>query len=104
MSIFDEIPGALLDSDLAEEVVYTDGALIAHTIPTIWNSGRELEQSRPGFAASAYCRLSDFTAAPKKGERITRAGRVYQIAEDPHNEEDGIGGVYLMLRLVQNPV
>jgi len=67
----------------------------------IWIEGEQVATRKPGAAAIATVRLSDFTVAPVKGDEVTRGGVLYRVSNDPRNDIDGLG---LMCDLVLRKV
>lgn len=76
------------------------GVGVALTV--IWGEDESAEQKNRAAKAMAFAILTDFAAAPLKGDEITKAGKVYKVAEDPKDGLDGIGGVTLILRYVRD--
>lgn len=86
---------ALLD-ELGGSVTYDQPPIAPFALTVIWTE-------RTG-EISAWCLLSDFpdlasgeTAMPRKGDRITRSGHIYRVADVAL---DGTGGATLEVRLL----
>lgn len=83
-------------------VTYTRLSDAVSSTPTgIVSSGEQFEDSRNGSKASIFFRLSDFSTYPAKGDTVTFNSKVYAVAEDPRDSEDGLGGIVLQLRYVR---
>jgi hypothetical protein len=84
-----------------EDVQYTPNPPLGETVTVrgIWDQGEKVDRGVKGAIASFWVRLSDVT--PSKGDQLVRGGRTYRVCADPTDPQyqDGIGGVYLQLRV-----
>jgi hypothetical protein len=84
-----------------EDVEYTPNPPVGETITLrgIWTPSH-IDPQAKGAIASLWVRLADIPAAAK-GDQLVRGGKTYRVCADPTDPQyqDGIGGVYLQLRV-----
>lgn len=97
----------VVDSVLAtfgETVSYRplSGLVEPFDLTVAWRADQAARNDNPAAAATALVRLADLQTSAKKGDEITRQGKIYRIAENPEDGKDGAGGCKLVLRYVRD--
>jgi hypothetical protein len=72
--------GALLQ-EFGCTLDYLPGHDVAATvqISVIWKEGAEDEETSPGRYSNIWVRVSDFADGPRKGDGVSRDGKLYDV-------------------------
>lgn len=52
---------------------------LKQTVTVIWKEGAEDEEVSPGRYSNIWVQVSDFTLAPRKGDAVTKDGKIYDV-------------------------